>query len=113
MALNCVIFTYMSVEGQELNSSKVEDEVFIELPPECEVIFFNDDFTTKDFVVEILVSVFNKDERTAYELMELVHNSGSAIVGTYTYDIAVTRASIATERAKKNEFPLRVEVRKK
>lgn len=103
----------MSVEGQELNSSKVEDEVFIELPPECEVIFFNDDFTTKDFVVEILVSVFNKDERTAYELMELVHNSGSAIVGTYTYDIAVTRASIATERAKKNEFPLRVEVRKK
>ena len=113
MALNCVIFTYMSVEGQELNSSKVEDEVFIELPPECEVIFFNDDFTTKDFVVEILVSVFNKDEQTAYELMELVHNSGSAIVGTYTYDIAVTRASIATERAKKNEFPLRVEVRKK
>ena len=103
----------MSVEGQELNSSKVEDEVFIELPPECEVIFFNDDFTTKDFVVEILISVFNKDEQTAFELMELVHNSGSAIVGTYTYDIAVTRASIATERAKKNEFPLRVEVRKK
>ncbi|MBP3561759.1 MAG: ATP-dependent Clp protease adaptor ClpS [Treponema sp.] len=103
----------MSVDSQELNNSKIEDNAVIELPPECEVIFFNDDYTTKDFVVDILVSVFNKDEQTATDLMELVHNSGSAIVGTYTYDIAVTRASIATTRAKKNEFPLRIEVRKK
>ena len=103
----------MSVDSQELNNSKIEDNAVIELPPECEVIFFNDDYTTKDFVVDILVSVFNKDEQTATDLMELVHDSGSAIVGTYTYASAVTRASIATTKTKKNEFPLRIEVRKK
>ena len=42
--------------------------------------------------------------------METVHNSGKGVVGIYTYDIAVTRASMATARAKKNGFPLRIEV---
>lgn len=102
----------MQLENQqnsELNQNSIED---IPLPPKCQVIFYNDDFTTKDFVVELLKGVFNKTEQIAIELMEQVHNSGCAIVGTYTYDIALTRVTIANNRAKKEDFPLRIEVKK-
>ncbi len=81
-----------------------------EEPPECKVVIYNDDFTPKDFVVEILMQIFHKPEPEAVLIMETVHNSGKGIVGIYTYDIAVTRAGVATARAKKNGFPLRIEV---
>lgn len=79
-------------------------------PPECRVIFYNDDFTTKDFVVHVLINVFNKSHKDAEFLMETVHNTGSAIVGSYTYDIAVSRANMAKNLARKNNYPLRVEI---
>ncbi len=90
-----------------------DTEIDLELPPECEVIFFNDDFTTMDFVVEVLVEIFNKSEDEAVTLMQTVHNNGSAVVGVYTYDIAVTKAGIATERAREKGFPLKIEVKLK
>ncbi|MBQ1949854.1 MAG: ATP-dependent Clp protease adaptor ClpS [Treponema sp.] len=92
--------------------SAVTEAVSFEIPPECCVVFYNDDFTTKDFVVQVLIDVFHKNETEAVELMELVHNAGRAVVGIYTYDIAVTRASMTTSRARKNGFPLKVEVEK-
>lgn len=79
-------------------------------PPVCKVVFYNDDFTSMEFVVEVLVSIFNKTESEAENLMMTVHNYGSAVVGTYTYDIAVSKANITKSIARKNEFPLRVEV---
>ena len=79
-------------------------------PPECCVIFYNDDYTTKDFVVEVLVNIFNKAKPEAADLMEKVHQSGSAVVGSYTYDIALSRTNITTQLARKNGFPLRVEI---
>ena len=90
-----------------------DTEIDLELPPECEVIFFNDDFTTKDFVVEVLIEIFNKSNEEAVTRMEAVHNNGSAVVGVYTYDIAVTKAGMATERARENGFPLKIEVKLK
>ncbi len=84
--------------------------VEIALPPECNVIFYNDDFTTKDFVVDVLISVFNKPLLEAETIMENVHNTGSGVVGSYTYDIAVSRTNITRNLAKKNGFPLRVEI---
>ena len=94
------------------SNSAVTEAVTFEIPPECCVVFYNDDYTTKDFVVQILIEIFHKNETEAVELMELVHKSGRAVVGVYTYDIAVTRASIATTRARKSGFPLKVEVEK-
>lgn len=80
------------------------------IPPECQVVFYNDDYTTKDFVVTVLVSIYHKTENDAVAIMESVHRSGSAVVGVYTYDIAATRAEITVRRARAAGFPLRVEV---
>lgn len=87
-----------------------EESTKFAAPPECQVVFFNDDFTTKDFVIAVLISVYHKTENEATQLMEAVHQSGSAVVGVYTYDIAATRADITVRRARAAGFPLRVEV---
>ena len=63
--------------------------------------------------IEVLVEIFNKSEDEAVTLMQTVHNNGSAVVGVYTYDIAVTKAGIATERAREKGFPLKIEVKLK
>ena len=70
----------------------------------------NDDFTTMEFVVEILVGIFHKDQVTAEALMLDVHNKGRAVVGRYSYDIAVTRTNKAMERAREEGFPFRMTV---
>ena len=88
---------------------RAEQDSFPEPPPECKVILFNDDFTTKAFVIAVLVSVFSKSELEAEALTEETHQKGKAIIGVYTYDIAVTRTNIATARARKQGFPLRIE----
>lgn len=90
--------------------SGIAEDISFELPPERNVVFYNDDFTTMDFVVDVLVSIFNKSQDEAEMLMQQVHNAGSSIVGTYTFDIAVSRANLTTQIARKNGFPLRVEV---
>lgn len=92
-----------------LGENVIED-ISITPPPEKNVVFYNDDFTTMDFVVEVLLSIFNKSHEEAVTLMQTVHSSGSAIIGTYTYDIAVSRAALTKQIARKNGFPLRVEV---
>ena len=90
--------------------SGVIETTSIEVPPEKSVVFYNDDFTTMEFVVDVLVSVFNKSHDNAELLMRTVHEQGSAVVGTYTYDIAVSRTNLTRSIAKKNGFPLRVEI---
>ena len=82
----------------------------IPLPPRKKVIFYNDDVTTMDFVVDILIRIFNKSEVTAKKLMLEIHNTGSTVVGEYTYDIAVSRKNLATQVARANGFPLRIEI---
>ena len=94
----------------ENRNAGVAEGFAFEEPPECRVVIFIVDFTPNDFVVEILEQIFHKPEAEAVLIMETVHNSGKGVVGIYTYDIAVTRASMATARAKKNGFPLRIEV---
>lgn len=86
------------------------EDISIELPPERDVVFYNDDYTTMEFVVDVLISVFNIPRSKAEVIMNAVHTQGSAVVGTYTYDIAVSRVNLTRAAAKKNGFPLRVEV---
>lgn len=93
----------------ETGSNFAEDTSF-ELPPDRKVVFYNDDFTTMDFVVDVLVSIFNKSAPEAEKIMRTVHENGSSVVGTYTYDIAVSRTNLTIQIARKNGFPLRVEI---
>lgn len=79
-------------------------------PKMYNVVMLNDDFTTMDFVVEILIDIFHKDEVTAETLMMKVHREGSAIVGRYTYDIAVTKVNEALSRARTKGFPFQMRI---
>ena len=108
----CVIFKIMSeFINQPLHiGSGLAETTSIEVPPEKDVVFYNDDYTTMEFVVDVLMSIFNKSHDDAQMLMETVHNQGCAVIGTYTYDIAVSRTNLTRSIAKKNGFPLRVEV---
>ena len=96
-------------QSEGLGNGLAEDTSF-ELPPERKVVFYNDDFTTMDFVVDILISVFNKSHDEAENIMLQVHENGSSVVGVYTYDIAISRTTLTIQLARKNNFPLRVEV---
>ena len=98
-----------SNQSEGLGNGLAEDTSF-ELPPERKVAFYNDDFTTMDFVVDILISVFNKSHDEAENIMLQVHENGSSVVGVYTYDIAISRTTLTIQLARKNNFPLRVEV---
>ncbi len=79
-------------------------------PGQYNVIMFNDDFTTMEFVVRILISIFHKDEATAEMLMLMVHERGRAVIGTYPHDIAVTKVSQALSRARDEGFPFKMQV---
>ena len=96
-------------QSEGLGNGLAEDTSF-ELPPERKVVFYNDDFTTMDFVVDILISVFNKSHDEAENIMLQVHENGSSVVGVYTYDIAISRTTLTIQLARKNNFPIRVEV---
>ena len=79
-------------------------------PRKYRVIIYNDDFTTMDFVVMILMEVFLKTEEEAHELMLRVHHSDKAEVGIYSYDIAMSKATKATAMAREQGYPLRLNV---
>ncbi|MDQ2087337.1 ATP-dependent Clp protease adaptor ClpS [Herbivorax sp. ANBcel31] len=75
-------------------------------PKMYRVVFLNDDYTTMDFVVEVLMSIFNKNPLEATQIMLDVHQKGKGIVGTYTYDIAKTKIAQVEQVSKKRDFPL-------
>ncbi len=77
-------------------------------PRHYKVFIHNDDFTTMEFVVMILIRVFHKSETEAQTLMLKVHHSDKAVVGIYTYDMAVTKTNRAKQMAEDAGFPLRL-----
>ena len=77
-------------------------------PPMYKVVLFNDDFTTKEFVVEILVMIYHKAVGEAAELMWRIHRQGKGVAGVYSLDIAETKAVATIDLARENGFPLKV-----
>ncbi len=92
--------------------SKFSSELKTELkkPKMYVVIMHNDDYTTMRFVVEVLIQIFNKSSIEASELMMKIHTKGNAVIGIYTYDIAVTKKLLADKMAKQREFPLKITI---
>jgi ATP-dependent Clp protease adaptor protein ClpS len=72
------------------------------------VIFYNDDYTTKWFVVHVLEQFFHLTETSAAALMMAIHEHGKGVAGTYTRDIAETKATLVMDYAKECEMPLMV-----
>lgn len=96
----------MSLQGETRENTKIR----IREPKHYKVIMHNDDFTTMEFVVEILMDIFHKDEIEAERLMLLVHETGKAIVGSYPYDIAASKVQAAAAKAKTEGFPFRMTI---
>ena len=78
----------------------------LKMPQRFEVILLNDDYTTMEFVVEVLRRFFNKELQTAEEIMLKIHIDGEAVCGIYSYDIAQTKVTQVIDYSRKSEQPL-------
>lgn len=83
-----------------------ESETKLEKPPLFKVLLHNDDFTTMEFVIYVLRTVFRKDESDAFQIMMNVHRAGVGVAGVYTYEIAQTKAEKTINLARTHEYPL-------
>ena len=75
-------------------------------PKKFEVILLNDDYTTMEFVVEVLRQFFHKEFQAAEAIMLKIHIDGEAVCGIYSYDVAQTKVTQVIDYSRKNEQPL-------
>ena len=87
-----------------------EVEKELKEPDLYKVVLHNDDYTTKEFVVEVIQVVFHKPAIEATKIMMDVHKRGKGVVGVYTWDIAQTKVAQVRQMAKEREFPLKCSV---
>lgn len=78
----------------------------VKKPPLYKVLLHNDDYTTMEFVVYILKSVFHKAEPDAVKIMLAVHEQGIGVAGVFTYEVAEAKVDKVIKLARANEFPL-------
>jgi len=96
-----------------MNKPRHEDEILVEStqklkrPDMYRVILLNDDYTTMEFVVQVLETVFHKSESAAHQLMMQIHLNGKGICGVYTYEVAEMKVATVTELARQREYPLK------
>ncbi len=79
-------------------------------PDLYKVLLLNDDYSTMDFVIEVLESVFQKSPAEAYRIMIHVHTQGRGLAGVYPWEVAETKVATVTEMAKDAGFPLRATI---
>jgi ATP-dependent Clp protease adaptor protein ClpS len=75
-------------------------------PDLYKVLLLNDDYTTMDFVVDVLETIFHKQPAEAHRIMMMVHTQGKGLCGLYPFEVAETKVSTVIERARANGFPL-------
>ena len=85
---------------------EVESRTELKEPSLYRVLLHNDDYTTMEFVVEVLMKIFHKSRDEAEEIMWTVHEKGKAVCGIYTFEIAQTKAEQVKVLARQNSFPL-------
>jgi ATP-dependent Clp protease adaptor protein ClpS len=91
----------IDIQIEELSDTRTDE------PPMYRVVFYNDDFTPRAFVVEILVTLFHKGLAEATELMWRVHNGRRGVAGIYPREIAETKVAVVTALARENGYPLK------
>ncbi len=84
----------------------VIDKIKVKKPSKYHVILHNDDYTTMEFVVWVLMQVFSKTQEESMNVMLDVHNNGHGVCGTYSYEVAETKMNKVITEAKKEGHPL-------
>lgn len=85
---------------------EIETSLELEEPRMFKVLLHNDDYTSMDFVVDVLMSIFHKSMMEAEKIMIQIHEKGMGVCGVYSFEIAQTKAEQVRQKAKQNEFPL-------
>ncbi len=92
-------------------ASKIEYDLDVNLeidePKKYKVLLLNDDFSTMEFVIDILMKIFRKSQNESADIMLNVHNNGKAVCGLFSHEIANTKVAQVTHNAKKAGFPLK------
>ena len=91
-------------------SQQGKEKVRVKKPKQYKVIMHNDDYTTMEFVIEVLMRIFNKKIEEAQKIMLDVHKVGKGIAGSYSYDIAMTKVNTAMGWAKEEGFPFKLSI---
>jgi ATP-dependent Clp protease adaptor protein ClpS len=114
--------TFSGLVSQQQNPDRVEpieqprldvlekDEVKAKRPSMWNVVFYNDDYTSMEFVAYVLTHVFHRSTEDALALTFVVHTQGKGVAGTYTFEVAEQKQCEVLLMAKIEEHPLRVEV---
>src|SRR5688572_858335 len=100
------VATRPGTDDSTLTESRSDQQ--LEQPRLWRVLLHNDDYTTQDFVVWVLETVFHKPTVEAFDIMLSVHRSGMGIAGVYTHDVAETKLKTTRQLAEEHEFPLLV-----
>jgi len=96
----------MSTDPREFTLTQARVEPQLERPRMWRVLLHNDDYTTQDFVVWVLESIFQKPHGEAFAIMLSVHQSGLGVAGVFTHDVAETKVKATERLAEEHEFPL-------
>jgi ATP-dependent Clp protease adaptor protein ClpS len=86
---------------------ELKEEIKIKYPKKYKVYILNDDYTTMEFVIDILITIFHKNYEQAENIMLQVHKSDRGLCGVYTHEIAQTKVMQVSRRAKESGFPLK------
>jgi ATP-dependent Clp protease adaptor protein ClpS len=98
--------TTSSTRETTLTESRSQNQ--LQRPRMWRVLLHNDDYTTQDFVVWVLETIFGKPRGEAFTIMMSVHRSGIGVAGVFTHDVAATKVKATQQRAEEHEFPLLV-----
>ncbi len=98
--------------GSDQTDGAVKERTRVEKkdPTLYKVILLNDDYTTMEFVLHVLESLFQKSPAEAYRIMMQVHLNGSGIAGVYPWEVAETKVETLTSMARQAEYPLRAAI---
>ena len=95
---------------REEGDTATETRRKVQRPPMYKVLLHNDDYTTREFVVWVLQTVFHKNETDAVAIMSHVHNHGIGVAGIYTFEVAETKVTKTMHLAKAQQFPLQLSI---
>lgn len=86
------------------------NEISLKYPKKYKVLILNDDYTSMEFVIDVLMSIFHKSYQEAEAIMLEVHKKDKGLCGVYTYEIAETKVMQVHKKARDSGFPLRAEM---